>query len=557
MSARFSAGAKIAKQIAIIGASVVFVESFRVGSTDSEAIQAALDYVGTNYVGKRARVMFEAGREYVYNATATLRYINDLDIDLNGATLKRAPASTTVTTLALDAGTGQATLYLTSIPANWKVGEHLVGFSGPADSQTSRNPTRITAINYGNNSVTMQNGLGVFGGFATIIPAGCSIGKSFSAFGGRPSSTESQYPLTEGVNANIHIKNGVINGNVANQVNSSWRYCSEIQLQGNGCSVSGMTFKDTTSECILGHGVRVEGNRFLNMGGSCLHTSVHDNTLEEHSSSWFINNFADGINLKTQAVIGHSEGAVTFSWGAGRLFVLNNDLRNGSEGVLGAFGPSSGETMADKWLTISGNTCINFASLFPSIVTPIEGMIITNNTLVNIALISEQTTKLLTSATSTVYGNIVLGGSPINGALRASQAVFGPMDAGTVTQVKMLARSAAVAGFDYGRLSANPAAVEGAAAMIAMVTSDAGIAGMTFFSPSGTTAGSFYQIWTPATKRLKFLANEAGAALEFAAPMHAPGTSLPTYATNADAVAGGKPVGQLYKTATGELRVVV
>jgi hypothetical protein len=34
-------------------------------------------------------------------------------------------------------------------------------------------------------------------------------------------------------------------------------------------------------------------------------------------------------------------------------------------------------------------------------------------------------------------------------------------------------------------------------------------------------------------------------------------TNLPTYADNAAAVAGNLPVGAVYKTATGELRIVV
>ena len=34
-------------------------------------------------------------------------------------------------------------------------------------------------------------------------------------------------------------------------------------------------------------------------------------------------------------------------------------------------------------------------------------------------------------------------------------------------------------------------------------------------------------------------------------------TSIPEYADNADAVAGGLEVGSLYKTATGEIRIVI
>ena len=541
--------------LAMLTAGVVHVEKFRPGATDSEAIQAALDHVGATFAGKMARIEFQAGREYVYDTTGNLKNINNLVIDLNGATLKRAPSASTVTTTAQDAGTGQATVYLTAVPATWKVGDFLTAFYGPEDSKTSRDPIRIVSINRGNNSVGLYSGFGAFGAYAAIIPAGCKVGKNFSAFAGRPSSVEAQSLLAPGVNENVHICNGIIDGNAANQINSSWRYACEIFIQGNRSSVTNVTFRDTTAECIVGHGIQVAGNRFLNMGGSCLHTSVHDDTLSKNSMSWFVNNLVDGVNKKTQAVVGHAEGAITFSWGAGRLIVANNDMRNGLEGVLGAFGPSTGP-MGDKWLIVSGNICNTFRTLFYDIALPVEGVVVHQNVFVNIDKISEKTALLLQSGSSSVGGNIVIGPSPINGAFRASQAVFGPLGAGLIEQVKLWARRDAVEGFNYGWLSEQAAAVEGQTAGLAFVTSNNGSGGLTFYSPGGSQYGSYFMHWKPDAKRMRIANNEEGGALELATPIIASQVPGP-YNSQAEATGAGHTAGKLYRDASGFIRVVL
>lgn len=544
-----------AAQLAMLAAGTVHVERFRPGATDSQAIQAALDHVGAAYVGKMARIEFEAGREYVYDTTGNLKNINNLVIDLNGATLKRAPAASSVTTTAQDAGTGQSTIYLTAIPASWNVGDMLTAFYGPEDSKTSRDPIRIIGINRGNKSVSLYSGFGAFGAYQATIPAGCSVGKNFAAFAGRPSSAEAQLLLGPGVNENVHICNGIIDGNAAAQVNSSWRYACEIFIQGNRSSVTGMTFKDTTAECIVGHGLQVARNRFLNLGGSAFHTSVHDDTLSKNSASWFVDNFVDGVNRKTNAVVGHAEGAVTFSWGAGRLIVANNDLRNGAEGVLGTFGPAEG-AMADKWLVFTGNICNTFRTLFYQIDLPAEGVVVTDNVLVNIETISEQTEKLLSSGTSSVGGNVVVGNSPISGAYRASNAIFGPLGVGINQQVKMAARRNAVAGFNYGWLSEQTALVEGDSSGLAFVSANNGLSSQTWYSPGGSQYGSYFMTWNPATKRFTFKNNEDGGALVFETQIIA--TQIPgPYNSDAEAKAVGHTAGKVYRDVNGFLRVIL
>jgi hypothetical protein len=211
--------------------------------------------------------------------------------------------------------------------------------------------------------------------------------------------------------------------------------------------------------------------------------------------------------------------------------------------------------MPDKWLIFENNLCQNFAKLFYSITLPVEGVMVLNNILVNITSINAELSKLTGSNNSSVGGNLLIGSDEITAPYRASNAVFGPLDAGTIIQLKMVARNAAIAGFNYSRLTDNVAAIEGVSANIAFVTSEAGAGGFQWFSSSGTNAGSFFQQWIPSTKRLKFLNNIAGGAVEFATPLIAP--QLSVCADNASAVAAGLAIGTLYKTATGEVRVVV
>jgi len=531
---------------------LVSVESFRTtGLSDSNTIRAALDYIESNLVGKMTILVFEASREYVYDRTAELRTINNLIIDLNGATLKRAPATATKTTLAQDTGTGQSTLYLTSIPDNWEVGDYLSAYVDNTDSGVSKNTCRITSIVRAENRVGISIGFGNFGGYTSIIPAGTTVAKKFQAFAGRPSTTEGGIPTTPGVNANVHIINGVIDGNRANQENNSWFFNTEIALHGRASSISGIKFGNTAGECIVGHGIRVANNEFAGLSGSAFHLSRHDDTNLQGSASWFVNNFVNGVCQATQAVGGHTEGAITFSWGAGRLIITGNELWNGAESVLGSF--ASNDTNPDKWLVFSGNICRNFNRLFFDLVSP-EGVVVTDNILVDCESSTFQMDVLLAGKSNIVGGNSCIGNSEVTGAYRATHAVFGAATS-TITQLPLLAGDD-VPGFVKGRMggTAQSAVMHPTLAFHAYVTGDAGAAGDAFYTPGGSSAGEFFRQWVPGTKRYELVGNTGSADVRVvvkSATLNLDNTQ--TRADNTAALAAGMVKGDVYATASGQL----
>lgn len=534
---------------------LVSVESFRTtGLSDSNTIRAALDYIESNLVGKMTILVFEASREYVYDRTAELRTINNLIIDLNGATLKRAPAAATKTTLALIAGTGQSTLYLTSIPSNWEVGDFLAAYVDNTDAGVSHNTCRITAIVRAENRVNISMGFGKFGGYTATIPAGTTIAKKFSAFAGRPSNTEANIPTPGGVNYNVHIINGVINGNAANQENNSWYFNSEIFLHGRHSSIRNMGFANTAGECIVGHGVRVDGCTFQDLKGSCFHLSMHDESWASASASWFTNNFVDRVNLATQNVNGHCEGAITFSWGAGRLIVTGNEFSNGTESVLGAFGPATEAENPDKWLIFSNNLCRNFERLFYAISAPAEGVVVTDNILVDCESSTFQMDVLLGGKSNIVGGNSCIGNSAVGGAYRATNAVFGAATS-TIESLPLLVGKD-VPGFDKWRMSGAvlSAVMHPTRAFRAYATGAAGEAGDTFYSPGGSYAGEFFRQWIPATRRYELLGNIEGGGVRVvikSATLNLDHTQ--TRVDNAAALASGMVTGDVYATPTGHL----
>jgi len=209
------------------------VESFRQsGFSDSQTIQAALDYaLSMQSLNRMISINLEAGRTYTYDSTGDYKTINNLIINLNGATLKRANAGATKTTLAEAAGVGQSTLFLSSIPNNWKVGDFLSAYTGPSDTEVSKNIVRILAINPElGNRITTNAGFGSFDGLTTL-PVGLTIAKKYQAFAGRPSADEVGLVTPAGVNSNVHIVGpGVVDGNRTNQENFSWYFNTEMFL---------------------------------------------------------------------------------------------------------------------------------------------------------------------------------------------------------------------------------------------------------------------------------------------------------------------------------------
>lgn len=385
----------------------IFVESFRQsGFSDSQTIQAALSFIdGMTTTG--TRLIFQSGRKYTYNAEHSIKNINNMWIDLNGATLFRANGSTTSALLSADLTvSGGTTFTVDSVPSTWAVGEFLSAFTSDSDADCSRDRRRITSIV--GNTVTIANAFS-FTPSKTTLPAGTRIAKSFSCFAGRPSSADtSAYPLTQGNNRQIFISNGVIDGNRANQFNVSWRFIPEITLHSNGAVIEKMNFKNITTETVVGHGITVRDCVYEDIGGSVMHTSISDDTISQAGYSYFVGNTCKRTNLATNAKIGHSEGAITFSWNAGNFIVANNYFEDLTEAWLGGFGPSTGVN-SDEFFIATGNIVKGAAGVMDFFSADIIGVNIFGNVLHNCGDSVDDTFTLNKSPNGSFHSNVLSG----------------------------------------------------------------------------------------------------------------------------------------------------
>jgi len=258
----------------------------------------------------------------------------------------------------------------------------------------------------------------------TTLPTGTTIMKSFNAFAGRPSSADSQSLLDPGANKRIRIHGGTIDGNVANQITYSWRVNTEILLHSEGGAIFDMKFQNTACECIVGHGIKVSGNAFTDLGGSAIHTSVNDFLVAVATPTIFAMNLVRRTNLKGQTASGHSEGAVTFSWGPGHLIIADNLFDGGNEPLLGNFGMSSGANPS-RLLIVSGNIAKGYPKIFAAVQAATYGVTITGNAFHdcgnNASLVDTFFSALNFIGSNSVSGNTVLPDQPALGAHR-----FGP-----------------------------------------------------------------------------------------------------------------------------------
>lgn len=391
------------------------VEKFRqAGFSDSQTIQAALDYIN-DLPFSGTRLIFEAGRLYTYNAEHSIKNINDLVLDLNGATLKRANGSTTSALLAQEltvAGSAGLTLTLDYIPDNWNVGEYLTVFTSDSDQDTSRTRRRITSINRTNNTVKIYAPL-EFSPAKTTLPVGTRVAKNFSCFSGRPSSTDSgSYPLEAGINKRIFVTNGTIDGNRANQYNVSWRFITEVGIHSIGGVIDKVHFKNITSETVVGHGMSVQNCIYEDIGGSLYHTSLNDASKAIAGFAWFTNNTVKRCNLETTARIGHSEGAITFSWGAGNFIVKDNVLEDLTECFLGGFSTYT-EAHGDEFLMVSGNIVKGAKGLIWGAQEPTRGIHVTGNIFHDCGDNTAITKSIVANPNNSIHGNTLTGNTQI------------------------------------------------------------------------------------------------------------------------------------------------
>jgi len=408
----------------------IAVERFRnPGDSDSVTINKALGAINTAaLVG--AKLVFESGRIYTIDGQASLGYINDLDIDLNGALLFRAPASDVSTTLSAQAISTDSTITLESIPGNWLVGDTVVVLLGSTDQEASQ-VRRITEINHLTKTVTLHAAiLATIGGTETF-PIGSAVIKSFSFFAGRPSLAESLATLTPGANKRVRIHGGTFDGNQANQVTNSWRVNNTILLHSEGGQIYDNTFQNMSSENIVGHGVTVYGNVFVDLQGSAMHLSVNDYLSAVATPTIFTANTVRRTNLAGDTANGHAEGAITFSWGPGNTIITNNLFDGGGESVVGAFGTSGGAN-GSRLLVISGNVCKGYRSVFFSAHSVTYGVVVEGNAFHDCGDNTSLSTTLLPPANQ-IRGNAISGNTVLPQTFADSVGVIVPTIYGTVT----------------------------------------------------------------------------------------------------------------------------
>ena len=480
----------------------VNVEEFRkdIDLYDSDVINRAFEYVRL-LPYKGVRLVFQTGRVYeVFHET--IIKADNVHIDLNGATIKRADGSATATALssALTVS-GGTVLNVSSVPANWRVGDRVSAFTSANYVDTSQDGKIITEIS--GNQVTISSEFS-FPVAKTTLPIGTTIAKSFTTMSGKRE-------LVSDVNRKVLINNGIFDGNASTQLNKSWRFGNEVYLLGLGCTITKCLFKNVEMDCIVCHGVTCDDNTFEDLGGSCFHLSRNDAALADAGFSRFINNTIKRTNTNGQEANGHAEGMVTFSWGAGDLIVNNNIAEDGGTGVIGAFGPTTGINV-DKWLIVTNNICKNFPYISDNVQTDVFGVMIKDNIFHDCG---DNTTNNANinynrSAVCDFSGNVLTGNTIADqwDTSNNKQFLGNGYETGTkrlyTESLQWLKRS------ETGYSNAMPASImsilESSGQMYTAIisTDDSGIA---WFSPGGKASGDAYLSYSPLTKSASFGSN--------------------------------------------------
>ena len=136
-------------------------------------------------------------------------------------------------------------------------------------------------------------------------------------------------------------------------------------------------------------------------------------------------------NLKTQAVSGHAEGAITFSWGPGTLVVAGNDFDGGSEAVMGYISASAGANGCYQ-IIMSANNCRNYTKIFSNVnSTATFGITVTGNSFD--ACGDNTALGTLPIPANCIRGNSVSGGTILPQSSADEVGTFTPTIVGTAT----------------------------------------------------------------------------------------------------------------------------
>lgn len=140
-----------------------------------------------------------------------------------------------------------------------------------------------------------------------------------------------------------------IDGNAGcNAVTHDWRYNDVGAIRG--ATARRVYVHDTPSEAFTVCGSTVTDSRFSDLAGSIVHKSCpevgHDDVVAR--------NIATNVNTVGDAVMGHSEGAITLSANCAGLTIYSNTFTAGGEGVIGY------ANVGDEGIVAYGNTLSSF-----------------------------------------------------------------------------------------------------------------------------------------------------------------------------------------------------
>lgn len=328
----------------------------------TESLQQLIDRRGSN-----STIHLREGAVYVLDGPLDFRNYHNVTLNGHGAILRRADSSRTAATLAMPYN-GEGFVILDKIPPSLKVRDTVVIADGQAVGDAVMNIA--TAIE--GNKVTLSSPL------PRPFAAGATFLKSFFMVQGLPSD------IVNGTNPGIILEHITFDGNARNnQLNYAWNINATIGLMGGKTSeIRYNRFIDIPNENILGHGLKVHHNVFDGLNGSAFHTSVPDITKSLNAGSEFRYNVVYNPNRLGGVFNGHSEGAISFSWGAGNLLVADNDFYSdsGHFGVLGIFAGAAENT--DDNLTVLRNRAFKFEyiiKIYSPAANPITNLLITDN----------------------------------------------------------------------------------------------------------------------------------------------------------------------------------
>lgn len=340
------------------------VEVERVDYSTVKFIQTELDRQGSGAV-----INLDGGKTYLFDSSLDLKRYNNVTINGNGATFKRVDSDVIKTELDEDYN-GQKTIKLTRIPGSFNVGDVIAIADGDSVANVTTGALKIQKIE--GNYITVN------GASSNKYNKGDAVFKSFPLIKGLPSTQQGN------ANHNTTIENINFDGNARNNaINHGWMINGTIFLHGGKSSIiRNNTFYDIPNETIVGHGVEVVDNYFEGLNGSAFHTSVHDNTKDINGYSVFNRNVVIDTHRSPVGYSGHSEGAITFSWGGGNLVVSNNYIESytGKYGFLGVFNGSANHTKEN--LKVFNNDVVNYKYIILIVSpeeTPTRNISITNN----------------------------------------------------------------------------------------------------------------------------------------------------------------------------------